>query len=901
MQGSQPRAKPRLSFRLPASSFPIEGVFKGKGILWDREDAQWPSDDAAGGSSSGNGNGKARPFKHILAGLELDADRVKSFRQPDLTLDLLGPEVDPFAGYKRNDFNRQLQRMYLQFMRPDRFRNYIGMQSVMSGWQYPNGRDDVILDTLLNLGYGFNDVENEVNHAKNTLPLMYGPDPLDPGGANDWSDRVGYRIMIPRESETSTISYTREELNTRFEQPFASSGETSSAASKFLEEERRWRTDGVQYSYELEVRINPLLSQFLKKGEPFKLPKQYDDEYGALNPTIYTPGDKWMDDPSLTFTFNTEEKKTVNQAAALETIYSVLAGRIGAGVPVISMGPHKVKDAWRLVSLRVLPDQHLIDALVETQTRIVYLLDENQKQRAEELEKLFLARVESFQDCIDRLSKIGFLHLGLSSVNMFQGTVWKPGQGGEGAREAKGVNFNGAGATYVRDFRPRNVALVRLPETTCSTIMRAILILDMYTRDTDRKIDTFLNTVSQLIVEDITKLITGKRESDQLSHFYELMEFAFKFYYSDAVRYTGANASGSPLAPPPVVSSPPPPPPLPLKPKTTPPKPMKTDLRSEKGLKMPLRPEFEDSGEEENKSKPSDTVSNEKLNTSKNAGLFSELLTKGTSMLRRVSTRAKVEDGSSKKASSLMNAVSRGQSMLSDKKRGDDNDGDDDASTRSDEFVDDNPVTPSKTPSTAPSTTPPTRLVPSKPSATPKTRPTPPKAEEDPKQLELKRRQGEQAKKEAEALINQLRKNLNPSSDSEDSDVEAAIANYETLKNSLSQGTFPVDAYVGQDFNFDVSRLQDSFKAESKGATWSPPRDSVVLAVRLTNRLYELVRRIVYMRDKSFESSGVPEDEIRPAQVRNYCGPGPENGETKSALELVAVLLQTFASTKAGQ
>jgi hypothetical protein len=326
---------------------------------------------------------------------------------------------------------------------------------------------------------------------------------------------------------------------------------------------------------------------------------------------------------------------------------------------------------------------------------------------------------------------------------------------------------------------------------------------------------------------------------------------------------------------------------------------MKTDLRSEKGPKMPLRPEFEDSGEEENKSRSSNPVSNEKLNTSKNAGLFSELLSKGTKLLRRVSTRAKVEDDSSKKASLLMNAVSRGQSMLSAKKRGndDDNNGDD----GDDEFVDDDPVTPSKTPPTAPSTAPPTRLVPSKPSSTPKTRPTPPKAEEDPKQMELRRRQSEQANEDAKSLINRLRKTMNPSSDSDDSDVEAAIANFEALKNSLSQGTFSVDAYVGKDFNFDVSRLQDSFKAESKGAKWSPPRDSVVLAVRLTNRLYELVRRIVYMRDKSFESSGVSEDEIRPAQVRNYCGPGPENGETKSALELVAVLLQTFASTNAGQ
>ena len=145
-------------------------------------------------------------------------------------------------------------------------------------------------------------------------------------------------------------------------------------------------------------------------------------------------------------------------------------------------------------------------------------------------------------------------------------------------------------------------------------------------------------------------------------------------------------------------------------------------------------------------------------------------------------------------------------------------------------------------------------------------------------------------------MISILRNKYDASSGSDDSDVEASIANFEALKKSLSQGTFPVDAYVGQDFNFDVSRLQDSFKAESNGATWSPPRDSVVLAVRLTNRLYELVRRIVYMRDKSFESNGIPEDEIRPAQVRNFSGPGPENGETKSALELVAGLLQTFAS-----
>ena len=137
------------------------------------------------------------------------------------------------------------------------------------------------------------------------------------------------------------------------------------------------------------------------------------------------------------------------------------------------------------------------------------------------------------------------------------------------------------------------------------------------------------------------------------------------------------------------------------------------------------------------------------------------------------------------------------------------------------------------------------------------------------------------------------------SDDSSDSDTGSSLSNLFAASNVA------FDVYAGEEFDFEINRIQSKFEADSN-STWKPPRDSVVLATRVTHRLYELCRNVVFktaMRQKeqlgvdSIDPNLKVENEtlLLPATVRNFCGQGPENGETRTSLELAAMLLSKLA------
>lgn len=754
-----------------------DAVFRAKTTLWERSEVAWPTE-----------NGDTSLFKPIVAGLELDPERIRSISDPDLQLDLMGPKTDPKFSFVRNDYGKQLQRMYLQMRRPSKFRNYIGTPSVLSGWQYPNGRSNTILDELI------------------SLTSSHGYETVSYGNSDEWTDRIGYRVVIPRDSDRTTLAFSKADIESRFENAKSASDSAASTASKLFADEESWRKSGVQYSYEFEVRVHPLLTQPPAKGESVKTVKYYRD----ANLPIYAPDDKWFDDLDLTERVDST-LVTVDQSACLESIYSCVAGRVGCGVPVVSMGPHFVADQWRLTSLRVLPDKHLYQQLFETQNFLEensFFLESSEvsRNRQEAATQLFMARVCSFQTCIEKLAQVGFLHLGLSGVNMLQGTIFKPGIGSEGdCRAQGGLHFNGAGATYVRDFRPRSVALVRLPSETCSVIMRTILILDLYARDSKRNL-LLLDNISSILTQQIFNLIATKKANTHVDHFYKLLVQCWKSLYFDAREYKLINADSNSqimLQPSPISKKPSPP--EPIKPSSTPqpPTPIVSRFQMKVSAPSPVPPVPPTHSVPEPR-KPSGKGSGFVLNTNRNANLFTDLLNQTNSST----------------------AVPKRE-----EEKGEDDD--------------------------------------------------------DNEEAELKRVEDEFIKTMTsleDAKVAATRKQTN-----------------DEMKEAMRRRSASVGLYSGPEFIVQVNRVQAKLESGPNG--WKPPRDSLVLALRLTHRLYGLVRRIAFVHaseQAKLDPSSVPdefkkgsEEELLPSTVRMFCD--EENTVTDSALELAALCLSKYA------
>jgi hypothetical protein len=161
------------------------------------------------------------------------------------------------------------------------------------------------------------------------------------------------------------------------------------------------------------------------------------------------------------------------------------------------------------------------------------------------------------------------------------------------------------------------------------------------------------------------------------------------------------------------------------------------------------------------------------------------------------------------------------------------------------------------------------------------------KGEDDDEEAELKRVEDEFIKTMAsleEAKVAEMRKQTN-----------------DEMKQAMRRRSASVGLYSGSEFIVQVNRVQTKLESGPNG--WKPPRDSLVLALRLTHRLYGLVRRIAFVHaseQAKLDPSSVPdefkkgsEEELLPSTVRMFCD--EENTVTDSALELAALCLSKYA------
>ena len=137
-----------------------------------------------------------------------------------------------------------------------------------------------------------------------------------------------------------------------------------------------------------------------------------------------------------------------------------------------------------------------------------------------------------------------------------------------------------------------------------------------------------------------------------------------------------------------------------------------------------------------------------------------------------------------------------------------------------------------------------------------------------------------------------LRRKSTSAESGSDSDTASAFS-----KLQASAASF--DVYAGVEFVNDVDRLQSRFQQDNPSLRWKPPRDSLVLAIRLTHRMYDLVRSIAFKRTKQQKAKGLEFDRdldkeneslVLPATVRRFCNGKYE--KTLSALELAASALK---------
>lgn len=88
--------------------------------------------------------------------------------------------------------------------------------------------------------------------------------------------------------------------------------------------------------------------------------------------------------------------------------------------------------------------------------------------------------------------------------------------------------------------------------------------------------------------------------------------------------------------------------------------------------------------------------------------------------------------------------------------------------------------------------------------------------------------------------------------------------------------------------NTEVTQLQDLMSAKAGG--YRPTRDSAMLAVRISHRLYEAVRLVAYVHAHDNLPSAA---DLTPQLVRNFCEQPAVT--THSALELAASCLELYA------
>lgn len=177
-----------------------------------------------------------------------------------------------------------------------------------------------------------------------------------------------------------------------------------------------------------------------------------------------------------------------------------------------------------------------------------------------------------------------------------------------------------------------------------------------------------------------------------------------------------------------------------------------------------------------------------------------------------------------------------------------------------------------------------------------KKNPTVPK----PKSKEDQQKEAEDAKEMGNLLTRRLSSQRRIYDPGSGSDSDSAFSKLYTA----SSASF--ELYAGKEFDREIDSIIAIIKGKSNNS-WAPPRDSLVLSARVSHRLYELCRNVVFKLAQDAKAKGRPIHSeldvehaalLLPATVRNFCGQGAENGETKSSLELAAILLRAIAEKK---
>jgi len=128
--------------------------------------------------------------------------------------------------------------------------------------------------------------------------------------------------------------------------------------------------------------------------------------------------------------------------------------------------------------------------------------------------------------------------------------------------------------------------------------------------------------------------------------------------------------------------------------------------------------------------------------------------------------------------------------------------------------------------------------------------------------------------------------------------LRRSMAQSDSDSDALAPGSVSIGVKATGQIAARVQLLQDRIAAKG----YRPSRDTAMLVIRTTERLYEAVRLVAFERMQTLKSTGLPIDAqfdvaradlVLPAAVRNFCQ--DPTVTTGSALELAASCLKQYA------
>ena len=231
---------------------------------------------------------------------------------------------------------------------------------------------------------------------------------------------------------------------------------------------------------------------------------------------------------------------SADDAASVEAaVYACVAARLGSGVPLLRLERAPLDSGRPFVSTRVLPETTLHHQLSQT----IELVESSSAVQ------LMLYRILSWKKCVQSMSDVGMVHLGVNGSNLLQGSVLRRSHGQTIEQDdslldsplciSPSETILGVGPTYVRDFAPGDVSVVNLDSSMCSTLMNSLVIFDLYANDDGGAMSKSLCIVADLFAQNITSALTTRNsQSTPTRNFLRLMDTCWKTTYADAVRFS---------------------------------------------------------------------------------------------------------------------------------------------------------------------------------------------------------------------------------------------------------------------------------------------------------------------------------------------------------------------------